>query len=105
VVSLQASPEVHAGIDPSHFELKNIKDIATFYRKNAYNHSIIDLTFATKDIESQVEWYIEEEACSGSHHEILCISIAIELTEYLNPIKVDRYNLEKADWKRFKEIL
>src|SRR4030095_14651400 len=88
------------------FELKNAKDIATFHRKNAYNHSIIDLTFATKDIESQVEWYIEEEACSGSHHEILRISIAIELTEYLiDPIKEDRYNLEKADWKKFKEIL
>jgi hypothetical protein len=88
------------------FELKNAKDIATFHRKNAYNHSIIDLTFATKDIESQIEWYIEEEACTGSHHEILRISIATELTEYfINLIEVDRYNLKKADWKRFREIL
>jgi hypothetical protein len=87
------------------FGLKNSKDKATFHRKNAYNHSIIDLTFATRAIEQDIEWYIEEEA-TGSDHEVLRISMATELTEYLiNPIEVDRYNLKKADWAKFKEVL
>jgi hypothetical protein len=88
------------------FELKNAKDLATFHRKNAYNHSIIDLTFATRAIEQDIEWYIDEEACTGSDHETLRISIATELTEYfVNPIEVDKYNLKKADWAKFKKIL
>jgi exonuclease III len=61
------------------FELKNIEDLATFHRSNTENTSVIDLTFATTAIESEIDnWYIDEEAYTGSDHEVIRISINID---------------------------
>jgi hypothetical protein len=56
--------------------LKNIEDLAIFYRSNIENISIIDLTFAIIEIESKIDnWYIAEEAYTGSDHEVIRFSI------------------------------
>jgi hypothetical protein len=89
------------------FELKNIEDQATFLRSNTENLSIIDLTFATKAIETEIgNWYIDEEAGTGSDHEVIRFSIYTSSTKTaIDPLKLNSYNLKKADWVIFKEIL
>jgi exonuclease III len=89
------------------FELKNIEDLATFHRSNSENISIIDLTFATTAIESKVDnWHIDEEAYTGSDHEVIRFSINRDSENNLiSPIKQERYNINKADWEKFKESI
>jgi hypothetical protein len=89
------------------FELKNIEDQATFLRSNTENLSIIDLTFATKAIETDIgNWYIDEEAGTGSDHELIRFSIYTSSTKTaIDPLKLNSYNLKKADWVIFKEVL
>jgi hypothetical protein len=89
------------------FELKNIEDLATFHRSNTENASIIDLTFATIAIESKVDnWYIDEEAYTGSDHEVIRFSINKDSENNpINSIKQERYNLDKANWEKFKESI
>jgi hypothetical protein len=78
--------------------LKNIEDLAIFHRSNTENISIIDLTFAIIVIESKIDnWYIDE-AYTGSDHEVIRFSINKDSEDNLiNPIKQERYNLDKAD--------
>ena len=79
--------------------MKNIEDLATFHKSNTENISIIDLIFATIAIESKINnWYIDEEAYTGSDHEVIRFSINKNFEDNLiSPIKQERYNLDKAD--------
>jgi hypothetical protein len=81
------------------FELKNSEDQVTFKGSNTNNLSVIDLTFATRAIEADIDnWYIDKEADTGSDHEVIRFSIYTELTEnFIYPLKADKYNLEKAN--------
>jgi predicted transcriptional regulator len=87
--------------------LKNIEDLATFHRSNTENISVIDLIFATIEIESKIDnWCIAEKAYTGLDHEVIRFSINKDSEDNLiNPIKQERYNLDKADWEKFKESI
>ena len=87
--------------------MKNIEDLAIFHRSNTENISIIDLIFAIIVIESKIDnWYIDEEAYTGSDHEVIRFSINKDSEDNLiSPIKQERYNLDKADWGKFKESI
>jgi hypothetical protein len=69
--------------------LKNIEDLAIFYRSNIENISIIDLIFAIIVIESKIDnWYIDEEAYTGLDHEVIRFLINKDSEDNLiNPIK------------------
>jgi predicted transcriptional regulator len=58
-------------------------------------------------IESKIDnWYIDEEAYTGSDYEVIRFSINKDSEDNLiNPIKQERYNLDKADWEKFKESI
>ena len=59
-------------------------------------------------MESEIDnQYIDEEAYTGSDHEIIRFSISNIDSENnsINPIKQDRYNLEKANQEKFKESI
>ena len=87
--------------------MKNIEDLATFHRSNTENISIIDLTFATIAIESKIDnWCIDKEAYTGSDHEVIRFSINKDSEDnQISSIKQERYNLDKADWEKFKESI
>jgi hypothetical protein len=56
--------------------LKNIEDLATFYRSNTENISVIDLIFAIIEIESKIDnWCIDNKAYTGLDHEVIRFSI------------------------------
>jgi hypothetical protein len=69
--------------------LKNIEDLAIFYRSNTENISVIDLTFVIIEIESKIDnWCIAEKAYIGSDHEVIRFSINKDSEDNLiNPIK------------------
>ena len=86
------------------FELLNKPDIQTCSR---FSNSIIDLTFATKNLNKlPINWEISEDITSGSDHEIIIFSININSDNLVeNPIYNNQFNFEKADWKLFTEEL
>jgi hypothetical protein len=85
----------------------NTSDQSTFARSNTTNTSVIDLTFATPNPALKImDWYICERFQTGSDHELIRFSICSENTEtVINPIIQGLYNLEKADWEKFKQII
>jgi hypothetical protein len=85
----------------------NTSDQSTFARSNTTNTSVIDLTFATPNLALKImDWYISERFQTGSDHELIGFSICTENTEtVINPIIQGLYNLEKADWEKFKQII
>jgi len=86
------------------FELLNEPDVSTCSRSSS---SIIDLTFATKELNNMIlDWEIDEDKVSGSDHELILFSINIDSGNLVeNPIYNSQYNFEKADWKIFAEEL
>ena len=85
----------------------NEEDQATFLRTNSENISIIDLAFATPAIKSNiVNWYIDKEIATGSDHEVIRFSILTDNSEvFNNPILRDAFNLKKADWEKFNNLI
>lgn len=87
------------------FELLNDPDILTCSRSNS---SVIDLTFATKELNNSmlINWEIDEGKVSESDHEIILFSINIDNGNLVeNSVHNGQYNFEKADWKMFSEEL
>src|SRR5213078_3617100 len=86
------------------FELLNESDISKCSRSN---NSIIDLTFATKELNNMlINWKINEDKVTDSDHEIILFSININSNNLAeNSIYNNQYNFEKADWKIFAEEL
>jgi len=63
-------------LEKYNFELLNEPDILTCSRSD---NSIIDLTFATKELNNMlINWEINEDKVSGSDHEIILFSINID---------------------------
>src|SRR5436189_470025 len=92
-------------LEKYNFELLNEPDISTCSRSN---NSIIDLTFATKELNNMfINWEINEDKVTGSDHEIILFSINIDSDNLVeNPVYNSQYNFEKADWKIFaKELI
>ena len=69
--------------------MKNIEDLAIFHRSNTENIFIIDLIFAIIVIESKIDnWCIDEEAYTGSDHEVIRFSINKDSEDnIISPIK------------------
>jgi hypothetical protein len=88
-------------------ELLNTSNKSTFAKSNTASISVIDLTFATPNLRLKiVDWCISEQFQTGSDHELIRFSIFTDNTEtVINPIIKGLYNLEKADWGKFEQII
>jgi Endonuclease-reverse transcriptase len=83
------------------FDLISEPDIATFHRSSA--HSVIDLTFATKNLQI-FDWHIDDSNATGSDHELIKFNIRTKATELADNLACsDFFNFKKADWKQFSE--
>lgn len=90
-------------------KLINISDEYTFIRNSrTVAKSVIDLTFASENIESLISnWYVDFES-TGSDHEIIRFDIIINFDQMnqLNSIEMsNRFNVAKADWNKFNDHL
>src|SRR5947207_4573858 len=101
--SIRASELVN-WLEKYDFELLNESDILTYSRSN---NSIIDLIFATKELNNMlINWEINEDKVTDSDHETILFSINIDSGNLVeNPVYNNQYNFEKADWKIFAEEL
>src|SRR5436190_297955 len=101
--SIRASELVN-WLEKYDFELLNESDILTCSRSN---NSIIDLTFAIKELNNMlINWEISEDKVTGSDHETILFSVNIDSDNLVeNPVYNNQYNFEKADWKIFAEEL
>jgi hypothetical protein len=71
------------------------------------NISVLDLLFATQPmIEKMLNWKIPENLLNESDHVLIRFDIATERAELMETtLLTGPYNLEKADWKKFYDIL
>src|SRR5438034_761170 len=101
--SIRASELVN-WLEKYDFELLNKPDILTCSRSN---NSIIDLTFAIKELNNMlINWEISEDKVTDSDHETILFSVNIDSDNLVeNPVYNNQYNFEKADWKIFAEEL
>ena len=69
--------------------------------------SVIDLGFSTRQMHpSVVDWQICDEWHTGSDHEVIYFALITSNTQMVdNPLRAAPYNLKKADWEKFGEIL
>ena len=72
----------------------------------SHTTSVLDLTFATKRyIESIITWQINEEKDIDLNYKIIQFFLLIKKTEFVKSFFSLSFNINKADWKLFKENL
>jgi hypothetical protein len=88
-------------------EFINTLDVFIYYRDDLVNISILDLLFATQPMmEKMLNWEIPENFLNGSDYMLIRFNIVTERAELVEIILfTGLYNLEKADWKKFYDIL
>ncbi len=85
-------------------ELINTPDQYTFTRGTS--SSVIDLIFATVDLASKItKWSINDDAGTGSDHEVIEFSICVENVETVNNSMNGAFNTQKANWEKFNQYL
>ena len=53
-----------------------------------------------------MNWSIDTEAATGSNHEVIRFDIIASENQSINPLSTAiKYNLKKADWKKFDQYL
>ena len=63
-------------------QLINDEDTPTYNYRNGIGTSILDLTFATPtSTESITSWAVDDEATSGSDHEVICFEFSTSTIE------------------------
>ena len=88
-------------------QLINNEDTTTYNYRNGTGTSILDLNFATQtSIESITSWAVDDEATTGSDHEVIRFEFSTSTIENTatHPI-CQQYNFKKADWTQFHNIL
>ena len=62
--------------------LINVEDTTTYNYRNGTGTSILDLTFVTPtSTESITSWAVDDEATTGSHHEVICFEFSTSTIE------------------------
>ena len=86
-------------------KLINIPDEIT--RIQGTSKSVIDLTFASENIENSIiNWAVDQES-TGSDHEIIRFEIITNVNNLTNhAISIaNQFNVDKADWKNYEIYL
>jgi hypothetical protein len=88
-------------------EFINTPDVLTYHRDDLVNISVLDLLFATQPmIEKVLNWEIPESLLNKSDHMLIRFNVITERAELVEiTLLIGPYNLEKADWKKFYDIL
>jgi hypothetical protein len=86
--------------------LINTPDVYTFYRQNT-RPLVIDLAFATAEMYEEIRnWEVSHESQIGAEHVLIRFGVTTRFTELVeNPLYTGPYNLEKANWDRFRNLL
>ena len=95
-------------LEENQCELINISDIFTFTRNRANGQysSTIDLTFATRQLSTEViDWQIKENEYSDSDHEVIQFSVVTENIELVESSFNAPFNIQKANWSQFRQQL
>ena len=95
------------GPDTYHLQLLNEEDTPTYHYRNGTGTSILDLTFVTpSSTESITSWAVDDEATTGSDHEVICFVLNISRIEDTVTLPVYQlFNFKKADWTLFNTML
>ena len=85
-------------------QLINEEDTPTYNYRNGIGTSILDLTFATPtSTESITSWAVDDEATTGSDHEVIHFEFCISTIENTATHPVcQQFNFKKADWTQFQ---
>lgn len=88
------------------FQLVNEPDEPTYNFRTGRGQSVIDLTFASKDISDNViNWAIDLDQATGSDHELIRYDVLSEITDSVPDPRSGRYNWKKTDWDKFNKAL
>src|SRR6266705_2893381 len=93
--------------DAHNLQLLNEEDIPTYNYRNGTGTSVLDLTFATPtSTESITSWAVDDEATTGSDHEVIRFEHTIATLEDTVPHPAcQQFNFRKADWNHFSTSL
>jgi Endonuclease-reverse transcriptase len=95
IVNSVRSDSLISWLNLYNFDLISESDIATFHRSSA--HSVIDLTFATKNLQI-FDWHIDDFNATGSDHELIKFNIRTKAAELADNLACsDFFNFKKAD--------
>ena len=86
-------------------ELVVLNDGSATRLPDASNHSpsAIDLSLATPDLVSDVEWSVGDDPLASDHLPITIVLLSGAVFE--PPVHTVSYRYDKADWQRFRQIL
>ena len=91
-------------IENQDLALLNSIGTGTFFRPNMTEESVLDLTFATRDLVSKIEDWQVLPSVGSDHHGIL-FAIQDPLSRVASPLKQPRFKTLFADWGAFGEEL
>ena len=87
-------------------ELINISNKMTYKSYSEITQSVFDLTFViTKIAENIIDWTINDEIVTKSHHDIIAFNLLSKNNQKVNSSLNTTYNVQKADWKIFVQNL
>lgn len=93
-------------VEDHHLQLLNEPGQATFFRSNTKKTSVIDLTFATMELEPEVvNWCIDDHSHTGSDHVVIRYDVISSQEISPEVPATAKYNWKKANWEKFGEYL
>ncbi len=84
----------------------NTSDINTYYSYFERSSLIIDLAFASKNMQNYIKnWHVDEDADTEFDHEVILFTIVTKKIKLVENSLNASYNLQKVNWKDFDEHL
>jgi hypothetical protein len=89
-------------VDLHNCNLINISDINIYHSYSDQSSSILDLTFASKNMHNYIKnWHINENADTEFDQEVILFTIVTEKIDLIENSLNASYNLQKVDRKNF----
>ncbi len=86
--------------------LINTSDVNTYYSYSDQSSSVLDLTFASKNMCNHIKnWHIDKNVNTEFNHEVILFTIVIKKVKLIENSLNTSYNLQKVNWKDFDEHL
>lgn len=93
-------------VEKGNFDLINISGETTYNYRSGTGSSVIDLTFATRDVAAAVgNWAVDEGPGTGSDHEMIRFEIISDNLEFIPTATTQKDNWQKAEWEEFQKYL
>ena len=86
--------------------LINTFDVNTYHSYSDQSSSVLNLTFASKNICNHIKnWHINENANTDFNHEVILFTIVTKKVKLIENLLNASYNLQKVNWKNFDKYL